>query len=131
MSKDQNVRIIGLYSWHDGGYCVFENGKIVEHIEIERYNRIKGSHGNSFKYVQEKYLKKNNLSIEDIDHWVSVSPDTNLEAAGKLRFSVYDKLPKEKINQSIELSMNILKEKKFENIKILDLRQNSLIIINE
>ncbi len=98
MSKDQNVRIIGLYSWHDGGYCVFENGKIVEHIEIERYNRIKGSHGNSFKYVQEKYLKKNNLSIEDIDHWVSVSPDTNLEAAGKLRFSVYDKLPKEKIS---------------------------------
>jgi carbamoyltransferase len=98
MKNNERVRIVGLYSWHDGGYCVFENGRIVEHVEIERYNRQKASHGNSFEYIQEKYLKKNNLKISDIDHWVSVSPDTNLEAAGNLKFSVYDKLPKEKIS---------------------------------
>ena len=55
MEKNKNIRIVGLYSWHDGGYCVLEDGKIVEHVEIERYNRVKGSHGNSIDYFKDIY----------------------------------------------------------------------------
>ena len=98
MENKKNIKIAGLYSWHDGGYCVLQDGEIIEHTEIERYNRIKGSHGDSFKYFQDIYLKNNELSLKDIDHWVSVAPNTNLEKAGNLNFKVYDKLPKEKIN---------------------------------
>ena len=43
------TRIVGLYNWHDGGYCVLENGEVKEHIEIERYNRLKESNGDSLK----------------------------------------------------------------------------------
>jgi hypothetical protein len=24
-------RVVGLYNWHDAGYCVLEDGKLVEH----------------------------------------------------------------------------------------------------
>ena len=41
------------------------------------------------------------------------------------------KLPRERLKESIELSLEILKSEKSDNLKILDLRQNNLIIINE
>ena len=57
------MRIVGLYNWHDGGYCVLEDGEIVEHVEIERYTRLKEDGGNSLEYFRDIYLKNNNLSF--------------------------------------------------------------------
>ena len=59
MENKKNIKIAGLYSWHDGGYCVLQDGEIIEHTEIERYNRIKGSHGDSFKYFQDIFMTSN------------------------------------------------------------------------
>ena len=73
------TRIVGLYDWHDGGYCVFEDGKVKEHIEFERYNRIKESGGDSLEYLKKHYLEKNGLSLDDVDHWVSTYPSNNLK----------------------------------------------------
>jgi len=56
--------IVGLYARHDGGYVILEDGIIVEHIEIERYTRIKESGGDSWKYFIERYLDKRNISTE-------------------------------------------------------------------
>ena len=71
-------RIVGLYDWHDGGYCVLEDGVVKEHIEFERYTRIKESGGNSLEYLKKHYLNKNGLTLDDINHWVSVYPTNNL-----------------------------------------------------
>lgn len=71
-------RIVGLYDWHDGGYCVLEDGIVKEHIEFERYTRIKESGGNSLEYLKKHYLDKNGLTLDDINHWVSVYPTNNL-----------------------------------------------------
>ena len=99
MEKNKNIRIVGLYSWHDGGYCVLEDGKIVEHVEIERYNRVKGSHGNSIDYFKDIYLKNNDLKFDDIQHWVSPAPNTNLEKAGNLVFdNPYENISKDNIH---------------------------------
>ena len=73
------MRIVGLYNWHDGGYCVLEDGVVVEHVEIERYSRLKEDGGDSLQYFKDIYLKKNDLTLEDIDYWVSPCPNTNLE----------------------------------------------------
>ena len=91
------MRIAGLYNWHDGGYAVLEDGEVVEHIEFERYTRIKESGGDSLDYLTNNFLKKNNLTLEDIDYFVSPYPDTNLAAGGGKSFSTHDIIPKEKI----------------------------------
>ena len=97
--KDKTpTRVVGLYNWHDGGYCVLEDGKIVEHIEIERYNRQKASGGDSLEYFQNIYLKPRGLTLEDVDHWVSPCPNTNLEKGGNTSYNTHQKLPKEKIS---------------------------------
>ena len=61
------MRIVGLYNWHDGGYCVLDNGIIEEHTEIERYTRLKEDAGDSLDYLEKIYLKNNSLEINDID----------------------------------------------------------------
>jgi len=91
------MRIVGLYNWHDGGYCVLEDGNIVEHVEIERYSRLKEDGGNSLEYFKNIYLKNNNLTMEDVDHWVSPCPDTNLENGAGKKFDTHDHLPKEDV----------------------------------
>ena len=82
-------RIVGLYDWHDGGYCVFEDGKVKEHIEFERYTRVKESGGNSLDYLKEHYLDKNGLTLEDIDKFVSVYPVNNLKVLPDAEVSYY------------------------------------------
>jgi len=72
------TRIVGLYDWHDGGYCVMEDGVVKEHIEFERYTRIKESGGDSLEYLKKYYLEKNGLTLNDVDHWVSAYPKNNL-----------------------------------------------------
>ena len=49
----------------------------------------------------------------------------------EMKSGILIKLPKKKLKDSIELSLKILKENNFQNIKTLDLRQNNLIIVNE
>jgi len=91
------LRIVGLYNWHDGGYCVLENGIVKEHIEIERYTRLKEDSGDALEYLKEVYLKKNNLKLEDIDAWVSPCPNTNLEKGAGKTFKTHETLEKEKV----------------------------------
>ena len=49
----------------------------------------------------------------------------------EMKSGILIKLPRERLKESIELSLDILKSEKSDNLKILDLRQNNLIIINE
>ena len=49
----------------------------------------------------------------------------------EMKSGILIKLPREKLKESIELSLDILKSEKSDNLKILDLRQKNLIIINE
>jgi len=70
-----------------------KDGVLQEHIEFERYNRIKASGGDSLDR-----LIKNGINIDDVDHWVSVSPNFNLERGGKDTFNTHDKVPKVKFS---------------------------------
>ncbi len=49
----------------------------------------------------------------------------------EMKSGILIKLPKDRLKETIELSLDILKREKSDNLKILDLRQNGLVIINE
>ena len=51
------MRVVGLYNWHDGGYCVLNEGKVEEHIEIERYTRLKEDAGDSHESIPDLVIK--------------------------------------------------------------------------
>jgi carbamoyltransferase len=91
------MRIVGLYNWHDGGYAVLNNGILEEHIEFERYTRLKESPGDSLNYLQNIYMKKHNLTLADIDCFVSPCPVKNLENSQSETYETFKKIDKEKI----------------------------------
>ncbi|HAI44441.1 MAG TPA: hypothetical protein DCM40_43250, partial [Maribacter sp.] len=92
------MKIIGLYNWHDGGYAVLDKGVLKEHIEFERYTRLKESPGDSLTYLKQKYLSKNNLQIDDIDVFVSPCPVNNLTKSQNESYDTFSHVPEEKIN---------------------------------
>ena len=88
-------KIIGLQSRHDGGYAVLNNGEITEHVEIERYTRIKEDGGNSWEYFVDRYLKPRSISIdyalENFD-FVSPMPENTITHHANNVYSVPDVL---------------------------------------
>ena len=62
--------ICGLNSnfGHDKAYCILKNGEILEHIELERHDRIKGSNRNHLRLLYEncKYIDEIITAIIDI-----------------------------------------------------------------
>ena len=60
------MRIIGIHDGHNASVCLFEDGKIRFTIQEEKLNKIKNYDG--FPYLAlEETLKRNNLTINDID----------------------------------------------------------------
>jgi len=89
--------IAGLYSRHDGGYVIFEDGHVVEHIEFERYNRIKESGGDSFQYFKDVYLQHSGKKLEDFDYFVAPMPTNSIEQQMNDKYDVHSFIPKEKV----------------------------------
>ena len=92
------MKIVGLYNWHDGGYAVLNDGVLEEHIEFERYTRLKESPGDSLKYLEDGYLKKKHLTLDDIDCFVSPCPVNNLVQSQNETYETFTKIKKEEIS---------------------------------
>ena len=84
------MRIVGLYSRHDGGYAVVEDGRVVEHTEFERYSRLKESGGNALKLFQERYLDKHGLTMDAIDAFVAPMPTTSVTKQSRKTYDIGD-----------------------------------------
>ncbi|MAE86554.1 MAG: hypothetical protein CMB80_27720 [Flammeovirgaceae bacterium] len=96
--KKRSDRVVGLYNRHDGGYCVLEDGIVREHIEIERYTRLKEDGGDSLQYLKDGYLSKNSLTIADVDAWVAPCPDTSLESGVNKKYDTHQHIAKSDIH---------------------------------
>ena len=60
--------ILGLHNSFDSGVCLLKDGKLLEAVSEERFNRIKlfdGPPDKSLKYILDKYK----LSLNDIDYF--------------------------------------------------------------
>jgi carbamoyltransferase len=89
--------IVGLMNSHDGGYAVLEDGVCIEHTEFERYTRIKESGGDSLKLLEERFLAPRNMTLDDVDQFVSPMPTFNLERSSGRTYDTHERLPKDKV----------------------------------
>lgn len=59
------MKIIGLACGaHDTAYCVFEDGKVIIHEELERFTRQKEQQGDIFKFLEERQS-----NLNDVDYF--------------------------------------------------------------
>lgn len=68
------TRVAGLWSGHDASCCVFDDGRPLLHIELERHNRQKETPGDSIEI-----LKKHYREWDSVDEYVSCYPIRKLE----------------------------------------------------
>ena len=110
-------------------YLLGSNGKLID----EKYNKkelplIFGDFKNS-EFLELKKIfdiyKFNIQKIKSFFYFPSGRWDIEMKSG------ILIKLPKDRLKETIELSLDILKREKSDNLKILDLRQNGLVIINE
>ena len=125
----KETNYLALISKNGKNYFFGSNGKLIE----VKYDNLELPfiYGN-FKKIDFFELKEileifqfEFQNIKNLFYFPSGRWDIEMKSGILIKF------PKKKLKDSIELSLKILKENNFQNIKTLDLRQNNLIIINE
>lgn len=125
----KETNYLALISKNGKNYFFGSNGKLIE----VKYDNLELPfiYGN-FKKIDFFELKEileifqfDFQNIKNLFYFPSGRWDIEMKSG------ILIKLPKKKLKDSIELSLKILKENNFQNIKTLDLRQNNLIIVNE
>ena len=105
------------------------NGKLIDaKYDKKEIPIIYGNFKNSEFLELKKILDIFEFDFENINNFFYF-PSGRWDI--EMKSGILIKLPREKLKESIELSLDILKSEKSDNLKILDLRQNNLIIINE
>ena len=105
------------------------NGKLIDAKYVKKeIPIIYGNFKNSEFLELKKILDIFKFDFENINNFFYF-PSGRWDI--EMKSGILIKLPRERLNESIELSLDILKSEKSDNLKILDLRQNNLIIINE
>ena len=105
------------------------NGKLIDaKYDKKEIPIIYGNFKNSEFLELKKILDIFKFDFENINNFFYF-PSGRWDI--EMKSGILIKLPREKLKESIELSLDILKSEKSDNLKILDLRQKNLIIINE
>ena len=104
------------------------NGKFIKTNEqINNLPVIFGNFNISDFFLLKEIVDKSNFKFENIDKLTFLpSKRWNIETKN----GVLIKLPKEKLIESFEILDAFIKEKKNENLKIIDLRQNSQVVVD-
>lgn len=125
-----------------------KKAKILAKIKVNGIDFLIGSNG---KLIDKKMIPKNipqvfgNLDIKEFLKFKKIldSSQLNYNDIKNLYFypsgrwdiqtyqGVYVKLPKEEVSNSLVLLNNLFEDKEFKEIKIIDLRQNKQLVINE
>ena len=105
------------------------NGKLIEtNNHKKELPNIFGKYDKDSFFNLLKSIKNSNFRISNIKNlYFFKSGRWDIET----KFDVIIKLPKDNLKDSLNLSLDILNNKEFKKVKILDLRQHNQIIINE
>ena len=109
-------------------FVLGSNGKLIQ--TTNRNNNLPNIFGDYDKasfFNLLKFIKKSNFKLSDIkDLYFFKSGRWDI----KTDQNVIIKLPKKNLEESLNLSLAVLNDNKFKNIKILDLRQEKQVIVN-
>ena len=110
-------------------FFIGSNGKLIETIIDKRNLPFIFGDLNVEKFIElKRVIDKSNLDYLEIENFYFFpSGRWDLETkSGKLI-----KLPNYKLKEALELSLSLLDNEKFTNIKTIDVRQKNQVIINE
>jgi len=109
-------------------YVLGSNGKLIQSDKKnDKLPSIFGDYDENSFFNLLKSLKKSDFKFSKIKNlYFFKSGRWDIE----INQNVTIKFPKENLENKLKLSLDILSKDEFENIKILDLRQNNQVIIN-
>ena len=109
-------------------FLIGSNGRLIKTKDkIKDLPHIFGNFENKDFFKLKNIIDKSDLDFEKIDNlYFFPSGRWDIET----NFGIMIKLPSENLKESLELSLEIIKDKKFDNIKIIDLRQNNQVIVD-
>ena len=113
----------------DGKFFVLgSNGKLIETInKNNNLPNIFGDYNKDSFFSLLKSIKKSNFELSEIKNlYFFKSARWDIETNNNMII----KLPKKNLENSLNLSLDLISSNKFKNIKILDLRQDKQVIIN-
>ena len=110
-------------------FVLGSNGKLLE--TIEKKNNLPNIFG---EYDEDSFFNLLN-SIKNSNFKVSNIRNLYFFKSGRwdieTKLDVIIKLPKDNLQDSLNLSLDILNKNEFKKVKILDLRQHNQVILNE
>lgn len=115
---------------NDGkNFFVGSNGKLIETKDIKKdLPFIFGDFDMNNFLNLKKIIDKSNLEFQEIKNlYFFPSGRWDIEIFSEILI----KLPSEKLKESLDISLDILFDEKFSNIKLIDVRQKNQVIVNE
>ena len=109
-------------------FVLGSNGKLIQSVNKDNnLPSIFGDYDNNSFFNLLKSIKKSKFELSSVKNlYFFKSGRWDIETDK----NVIIKLPKESLEDSLNLSLSLLHNKKFKNIKILDLRQDNQVIVN-
>ena len=109
-------------------FVLGSNGKLIQSVNKDNnLPNIFGDYDNNSFFNLLKSIKKSKFELSSVKNlYFFKSGRWDIETDK----NVIIKLPKESLEDSLNLSLSLLHNKKFKNIKILDLRQDNQVIVN-
>ena len=109
-------------------FVLGSNGKLIETIgENNNLPNIFGDYNKDSFFSLLKSIKKSNFELSEIKNlYFFKSARWDIETNDNMII----KLPKKNLENSLNLSLDLISSDKFKNIKILDLRQDKQVIID-
>ncbi len=110
-------------------FVLGSNGKLIETIEKKNnLPNIFGEYDKDSFFNLLKSIKNSNFKVSNIKNlYFFKSGRWDIET----KLDVIIKLPKDNLQDSLNLSLDILNKNEFKKVKILDLRQHNQVILNE
>ena len=109
-------------------FVLGSNGKLIQSVNKDNnLPNIFGDYDNNSFFNLLKSIKKSKFELSSVKNlYFFKSGRWDIETDE----NVIIKLPKESLEDSLNLSLSLLHNKEFKNIKILDLRQDNQVIVN-
>ena len=109
-------------------FVLGSNGKLIQ--TVDKNNNLPNIYGDYSKdsfFSLIKSIKKSNFELSEIKNLYFFKSDRwDIETNDNMII----KLPKKNLENSLNLSLDLINNNKFKNVKILDLRQDKQVILN-
>ena len=125
----EKTKLLAYVNKNGSYYFLGSNGKLIETANKKiSLPFIFGNFRNKEFFNFKSKIDKSSLNYKDIKNLYYFSSGRwDIETKN----GIIIKFPQEKIIDAIDLSLKIIQSQNFQNIKIIDLRQNNQVVINE